>query len=286
MKNIFLSFLTAIIASFLFAIITDQPAGEKATEKESAYNRVLRTGELRCAYVNWYPYFILDPNKGALPSGINVEITEAIGKTLDLKIRWSEEVGWGNLVEGLNTHRYDAVCTSVWPDAPKIKHLALSEGMFYDTLYAYVRANDNRFDGNLDKINSPDNRIAAIDGGSSYEIAKSAFPKAKIVALAQNVSTAEGFLNVTAGKADVIITSPDEFHTFNKNNPGQMKRVENAPPVRTMPMVMSFGPGEEKLRDRINYALQMLVDNGDIAKIVRKYSTDYILRAPSHHPAP
>ena len=45
----------------------------------------------------------------------------AIGKTLDLKIEWTEEVGWGNIGEGLKAGRYDMACVSMWPDAPKYK---------------------------------------------------------------------------------------------------------------------------------------------------------------------
>lgn len=249
---------------------------------KSAYDRVLKSGELRCGYIDWNPYYIADPNNPEKRSGVNVEITEAIGKILGLKIIWAEETGWGTFAEGLRAGRFDALCTSVWPDAAKIKNLSLSDAMFYDTLYPYVRAAETRFKG-TDDLDKPDVKVAAIDGGPSYEIAQNAFPHATLVGIAPNVPTAEFFFSVTTKKADVLITSPSEFQAFANNNPGKLKRLEKSKPVRMMPMLMSFGPDNDALRDRVNFALQMMIDNGDMDRIVQKYSKDYVPRSSAHN---
>jgi polar amino acid transport system substrate-binding protein len=276
-------FLSALIAAIVaFAIL--HVGVKTSVTKENSYDRIVRTGELRCGYVNWYPYFIKDVNnKDAAPTGVNVEITNAVAKILGLKVTWAEEVGWGTLSEGLETGRYDAICTSAWPDSPKIKHLSLSDAMFYDTLYPYVRADDKRFDGNANAINAPDVKIAAVEGGTSMENAQNAFPNAKIFAISPNAPTGDYYATVSTHKADVLITSPDEFKAFDKSNPGKIKRVENVKPIKFMPMCMIFGLENDKLRDRVNFALQMLVDNGDMDKMVGKYSKEYVLRRPSHN---
>ncbi len=248
---------------------------------EPTYDRVLKTGELRCGYINWNPYYIADPNNPEKRSGVNVEITQAVGKILGLKIIWAEETGWGTFAEGLRAGRFDALCTSVWPDAAKIKNLSLSDPMFYDTLYPYVRADEARFK-DKDSLDKPEVKVAAIEGGPSYEIAQNAFPHATLVGIAPNVPTADFFLTVATKKADVLITSPSEFQAFADNNPGKLKRLEKSKPVRVMPMLMSFGPDNDALRNRVNFALQMMIDNGDMDRIVQKYSKDYVLRTPAH----
>lgn len=281
MKNLLASIIAAAVVALLVIGFFKQTPIHSTAAETSAYEKVLKTGELRCGYVNWNPYFIVDPNNPEKRSGVNVEITEEIGRILGLKIVWAEEVGWGNLAEGLVTGRYDAVCTPVWPDAAKIRNLALSDTIVFDALYPYVRADEKRFNS-LGDLNQPSVGVVVTEGGPSYEIAQKALPAAKLVSIAPNSLTGESFLMVVSKKADVMITSPSEFREFDVTNPHQLKRLEGVPPIRLMPTVMSFGANGGQLRDRVNFALQMMVDNGDMEKIVRKYSGDYILRKARH----
>ena len=46
-----------------------------AADKESAYERVLRTGVLRCGYIAYPPHLIVDPATGTI-SGISHDIIE------------------------------------------------------------------------------------------------------------------------------------------------------------------------------------------------------------------
>src|SRR5271167_4377726 len=84
----------------------------QAQQKESLYDRVIRTGKIRCAYVIYYPDCIKDPNTGKL-SGIGIEAIELIAKKLGLTAEWTEEVGWGTMMEGLQTGRYDLIASMV-----------------------------------------------------------------------------------------------------------------------------------------------------------------------------
>lgn len=279
MKTVLLIVLVAALTAFATVKLTDG----SGAGKESAYDRVVKSNTLRCGYVNWYPYFILDPNEPSKPpTGVNVEITEAVGKILGLKVVWAEEAGWGELAAGLESGRYDAVCTSAWPDSAKLKHLSVSDAMFYDVLYLYARSNDTRFVGSAGSINKPSVTIAAIEGGTSYETAQSAFPNAKIFAVSPNAPTGDYYATVAAKKADILITSPSEFAAYDEANPGKLARIPGAKPVRFMPMTMLFGPNEDRLRDRVNYALQIMVDNADMDRIVAKYSREYVLRQAAY----
>ena len=281
-------FLTPIIVSAIVTVLmvwvlsqsplsTPQPPAQK-----TAFERVMSTNVLRCGYVNWFPYYVKDLKTGEL-SGISYDILTALGKELGLKIEWAEEVGWGNLGEGLKTGRYDAVCTSLWPDGPKIKNFTLSRPMFYSQLYPYVRVGDTRFDGNLDRINQPDIKIAAMDGSFAYNIAQNNFPKAQILTLPEMTGNAEFFLSVADGKADVLAAiDKDEMKSFLKNNPNKLQQVKNVPPVHIFPHVMMFGPDEKQLASKIDFALGLLIDNGVIENILKKYSSDYLLPAPGY----
>src|SRR6516225_3924485 len=132
-----------------------------ATSDKSLYKRVMQSGTIRCGYAMFPPYCMKDPNTGKL-SGIFVEVLEEAGKNLGLKIDWKEEVGWGSIIEGIETDRYDLVPTGVWPNASRGRLASFSTPLFYNALNVYTRANDHRFD-NLQAINSDTVTIATID---------------------------------------------------------------------------------------------------------------------------
>lgn len=84
----------------------------------STYDRVISTGTIRCGYIPYPPGSFKDPNTGKL-TGVFVETMEEAARRLDLKVQWTEEVGWATMIEGLQTNRYDMVCTPVWENATR-----------------------------------------------------------------------------------------------------------------------------------------------------------------------
>lgn len=64
--------------------------------QSGVYDRVIKSGTIRCGYLPYPPYCMKDPNTNKL-SGIFVETIELVGKRLDLKIVWSDEVGYESL---------------------------------------------------------------------------------------------------------------------------------------------------------------------------------------------
>ena len=92
-----------------------QDKGE-AGGKETAYERVLRTGTIRCGYGVGAPYVEMDPNTKKM-KGFAVDVATAIAKRLNLNIEWTEEAGWGGIVPALNDGRVDLGCSSLWMTA-------------------------------------------------------------------------------------------------------------------------------------------------------------------------
>lgn len=71
-----LAVLFAVLAAFVTVkmMVPDQTGMVIAeANKESTYEREMRTGELRCGYFSWKPAFIKDPNTGEM-SGIFMTI--------------------------------------------------------------------------------------------------------------------------------------------------------------------------------------------------------------------
>lgn len=63
-------------------------------------------------------------------TGIFHDITETLGERLGLEIVWAEEVGWDGIYAGLEHGRFDAVCSGIWPFAPKAREADFSNPLF------------------------------------------------------------------------------------------------------------------------------------------------------------
>ena len=75
-------------------------------QPQTVYDRVMRTKTLRCGYHTWAPYLVKDANSGAM-SGIYFDYVEKLAASLNLKVEWAEEVGYGDLITALNGGRID-----------------------------------------------------------------------------------------------------------------------------------------------------------------------------------
>src|ERR1700722_11275546 len=84
----------------------------QSVKQESLYDRVIRTGKIRCSYFVYNPICIKDPVTGKL-SGIGVDALELVAKKLGLTVEYGEEVGLETLIEGLKTRRYDLCVTPI-----------------------------------------------------------------------------------------------------------------------------------------------------------------------------
>jgi len=249
----------------------------KQNKSLSVADKVIDSGEIRIGYIVYPPLLFKDQATGKL-SGVSYDLVEATAKKLNLKTNWVEEVGWGSAIEGLKTKRYDMLGTQMWPNSARAREAVFSTAPMNSVLYPYVRGNDNRFDGDLSKINSSEITVSAIDGELATFITKEDYPLAKLNALPQSSSYAEVFLNIVNNKGDVEFAEPSAANDFLKSNPGKIKRVGNTP-VRTFGNSFAFVRGQESMVSMWNVALGELINDGTVTRTLEKYnvSNDYSL---------
>ena len=240
-----------------------------AAEKESAFDRVSRTKTLRCGYILLPPEFAKDPNTGAF-SGMVYDVTQEIGKRLGLKIEWTEEVNFQSAIAGLQSSRYDAVCFSYYRYSQALMAADFSAPLFYSGTSVFVRADDHRFDKSLTGINSPDVKIATIDGEMSQFIAADDYPKAKTVSMPQLTDLSQMMKNVETKKADVAFVNSVVAAGYLKANPGKLRNV-TAAPIRLFSHGMVFAKGQYDLVRMIDLTIAEMHDHGVIDKILDKY---------------
>ncbi|MDD5586503.1 MAG: transporter substrate-binding domain-containing protein, partial [Alphaproteobacteria bacterium] len=210
--------LFAIIAAVLVAlglqnyIIAPAKTGvaEAPAQKESAYDRVMRTNTLRCAYALYSPWVSKDPNTGKI-SGIMPDLMAEFEKANGLKVEWGPEIDWGNIAATLQSGKADAFCSAMYMTPKRGRVMAGSTPIFFGTIEAYVRQDDKRFDSNVDLINRPEVRLEVNAGDISEEIAQSIFPKAQRVYKGEFGGEDQLFIDVATNKADLTLSGPNNL---------------------------------------------------------------------------
>jgi len=271
--NIILVIVISLVMSFVVRYVAPTSGGEAVAAKESVYDRVLRTGVLRCGYADWPPAgFVKNPQTGEV-SGIMADVTEAVAAKLNLKVEWTENTGWGSFIESLRDHRIDVFCSGPWQNAARGRYVGFSVPVFYSAVYPYVAASDHRFDKDLSAANAPTIRISAMDGEMSDIIAKERFPKAVEISVPQLGQYTDIFMNVATHKADIVFNEPSIAASYMASNPNSLRLAQDRP-FQTFPTCLAVDIHEVHLRDMLNSALVELQNQGVVDEIISKYSTD------------
>lgn len=239
---------------------------------QDVFQRVQETKTLRCGYAPWPALIDVDPNTGTL-SGTFYDYLEEVGESMGIKIVWEAELGFGDIIEALNTNKVDAICSGAWTNAMRGQAALAITPISYQGINAYARADDTRFDNKLDAINNETVKIVTIDGESAETIAKSDFPLAQTVQLPQMTSPAEMLVNVATEKADVAFVDPYVAAEFMKENPDKIRKVEADYPLQLFGNPIWIKQGEFALQNSLNIATYQLLNTGRIEKILQKYET-------------
>jgi ABC-type amino acid transport substrate-binding protein len=267
---------TAFLSVFLLTIVlTITACSESSIHKtmtaDSVYDRVMQQGKIRCGFVVYSPGCLKDPNTGKL-SGIGIDTIEMVAKNLGLKVEWAEETGWGTMLEGLQTNRYDLIATPVWTNSNRARLVDFSTPLFYSPINVWVKSGDKRFNTkNLSSLNSAKFVIATVDGETAEVIANEDFPKAKKLSLPQLSGVEQVLLNVSSGKADASFEEPAVAREFLSHNLGSIEAVLMEKPIRVFPNCWMFRRGQLEFKDMLDTALSQLINSGAVDKIIDKY---------------
>jgi ABC-type amino acid transport substrate-binding protein len=250
---------------FLTCLLMIVSSAAFAGEKESAYDRVMRTGVLRCGYALSASTLHQDLKTGAITGLIPDVITEA-AESLGLKVEWVTEVGYADFAEGLKSGRYDAFCSSISPTAPRARVAKFTTPIYGVVVNAYVRTSETRFT-KLDDINKPDVRAGDTDGEIFQKLTRQFFPNAKEVSQPNMGSSSQLFLDLIDKKTDVVVIDAYTASDFLRNNPGKVAPALKAP-IQIIPSAFAVGAKEGDLRDLLNTALFQMQNTGRLNSIL------------------
>jgi ABC-type amino acid transport substrate-binding protein len=268
LKSFVLVLATAALTAF-FVRQNQAPAASK-TDDQPAFNRVMSEKKLRCGYVVYAPGTIRDPKTGEL-HGIVHDIVETAAARLNLKVEWAEETAWGNHLEGLNSGRYDMLCAASFTLPSDAARAEAIGPLYFSGLGVLVRAEDDRFTGNIQAINDPNVTISAIDGTIPAIVAAEQFPKAKLSSRPQMTDYTFNVIDVAERKADVTFVENYYGMDYLAHNPGKLKNIAVNNPLRIFHNKMLVNKGEFKLQSMFQNVILEMLNNGEIDAIIDRY---------------
>jgi polar amino acid transport system substrate-binding protein len=261
----------ALAAILSLSACTQATINAGPTAQPSVYDRVMKQGKIRAAYVVYSPGCLKDPNTGKL-SGIGIESLQMVAKNLNLQVEFTEEVGWGTMLEGLETNRYDMIATPIWTNSNRARLVDFGRPIYYSPIFVWVKAGDKRFsEQTLDNLNSEKHTIATVDGETAEVIANEDFPKAKKLSLTQLSGVEQVLLNVSSGKADASFEEPAVARDFLAHNPNTIESISKTKPIRVFPNCWMFKRGQMEFKNMLDTALTQIINSGAEEKIIARY---------------
>ena len=243
--------------------------GAGRSVKETRLEQVKRTGVLRCGYIILPPFIAKDSNTGKM-SGLVADIVEEMGRQLKLKIEWTAETSWGQMLTELNLNRYDIVAGAVFMNPNRAREADFTSPLLYSPAIMVVRKDDDRFDKDISRANKPDVKFVHIDGMYTALVSEEEFPLAVKTSLSQISNAAELFVMIATKKADASVVDSHAFALYAVNNPGVLRPVAGKP-LRVTAMGLPLPANEPALKAMLDTTLAYLHDSGFIDKTLKKY---------------
>ncbi len=280
----FTQYLAVIVIAVVAAVAVQKfmPSNGVVQEhQETSFERVVRTNTIRCGYALWYPEMVKSPTDGKL-SGYDYDVTMQLADVLGLKVDWVEEASWGNAEQGLITKRYDMLCNGLWGPAARAKVALFSIPFVHHQVFVVTNP---KIDGPVDSsdwLNDPKYSVSVIPGSPLAFIAKTHFPKAKIIDAFELSTDGDTMQNVATGKADFNFSNLTTINRFLEQNPGSIKMLNKS--VETASGAFLLPNDDVRMKLMVDRGLRQILDAG----IVRDIMTRYMGNDPRQwqHPAP
>lgn len=283
LNQILITILIAFVVSFgTFSMLEGKDGSTAIEQKESVYDRVMRTKTIRCGYFVRPPILSKDPNTGAI-TGIVPELMELIGQKLSLKIEWAEETPPPDLVNGLSTDRFDVACIPGWVNAQRARSIDYTTPYMYERSAIFAHVGNNQFDHNVTALNDTKYKMSIMDGSSPAYVTQLNFPKAQKISIPEGAQLIQILMDTGAGKSDATFYAQLEGLMYMKANPGQLQMVQGSDHLGTFPLAFGLKRGQDEFRQMLNNTMMDIQAQGALDKIIAKYK---IFPGIFLHPAP
>lgn len=232
----------------------------------SSLERVEKTKTLRVAFTNYPPALIYDHEYDNF-SGIFYEIIVGIAKKHGWQIKWSEETGYGVVIDGLDNNRFDLFGSTVWPTPERKEKATFSKSLYVSKAYPWTLPNFQY----KDMKDSSELRIIVKENDISHSIALADFPNARLVFVPQLSDPQELLQFIVDSKGDVTFVEPYLANVFMKAKGMKLIQATESP-IRVYENTFIFKKDDSSLRDLFDQEISEMVKNKQVEELIRKYT--------------
>ncbi|MGM0431898.1 MAG: transporter substrate-binding domain-containing protein [Spirochaetota bacterium] len=247
-------YIGILLAVGLLVSVPAFSAGEQETDQE----------ELVVAMELQYPPFEMSNEKGE-PSGISVEIAEALGEYLDRPVH-IQNTAWTGLIPSLQTGKADIIISSMTITSKRKEVVDFSIPYIRAGLTLLI-AEDSPVE-NFHDLNEEGRVVAVKSGTTGALIAKEELPHAELH-IFEEVSAC--VLEVTQGKADAFIYDALTVIRNHQNNPESTRVNLESIPGSFGDWGMAVKKGNDKLLEQVNDFIRTFREEGGFDELADTY---------------
>jgi ABC-type amino acid transport substrate-binding protein len=192
-----------------------------------------------------------------------------LGKQLNLKIEWTDEVGTDTLFESFKSGKADANCTGYFATPGRAWGGDFTRALVYLPYNLYVRAGEKRFK-QFGDFNAKGVSISTLDGELSQTLVAETFPLAEQKSMPGLTPATDRLMAVAQGKADATPMEASIGAEYMAANPGKIERF-GAVPLRVGGSVIVIPHDEFRLKALLDTAIDNMLTTGAIERIVKRH---------------
>lgn len=229
--------------------------------------RVETGGVLRVGFFDYPTVLMRDSNNNF--SGIFYEIIMTIAEKYKWKVKWVEETGYGVIIDGLNSNRFDVFGSTVWPTPERLLEAGFSIMLYQSPVFTWVRSNYGKTEEEIKQDNNI--RVVVKENDISDSIAKSDFPNNRKTMVPQLSNVTEILQFVVDNRADFTFVEPYLAKHFNKSSKFNLVPASEKP-IKVFDNTFMFKKDEKRLKSLLDAEIKLLKQDGVIDKLIKKYT--------------
>ncbi len=201
--------MRAIAQSVLFGILAlGLSAGVASQARADVVEDIVQRGELRVAVQTQGPPLSF-VNKDGERTGFAVEISRRLADAMGVELKLMD-YEWKGLIPALTSGKADVIAADMTPSVKRSLQISFTQPVFYEKVVAFTTT-DAPFQS-VEDLNQDDVTIAATQGSTHYEIARSKLPKATVKEYAGGgPAVAQA---TSAGRADAGVNNAGSVRGF------------------------------------------------------------------------
>ena len=237
------------------SLMTQAVAGEQLAT-------IKKNGTLNVGLEGTYPPFSFVDQDGKL-AGFEVELSEALGKELGVKVKL-QPTKWDGILAALESKRLDVVVNQVTISDERKKKYDFSEPYTVSGIQALVQKKDA---GKFDKPEDLKGHKVGVGLGTNYEQWLKANVPDAIVKTYDDDPTK--YQDLRVGRIDAILV--DRLAALELVSKTKDTLAVSGAPFSRQEAGIALRKGEPELLDALNKALDKLRADGTLAKLSQKY---------------